>query len=246
MVNRGGGEIVLLACTLGSAGIAGCGGGSMTGGDAGVQSDGGVTPEASLAEVGTDAGADVAPAPPCSAEEAGDAQVAARDIGTVIVEDGTNASGASGTLTASFQAAGTVIAPPECTVTTVGACQVSVLCDGSLPDPSCVSPNAGVISLEDDGDAGSSTNMIQPEVPYTLPGPGGGWYPGESTWERYFQSAAIRAGASPTSFEKGVLALHSWPASDNQPNSRSGDAVQGRGALSVANLPWTAPRTARQ
>jgi hypothetical protein len=55
MLSRGDGEIFLLACTLGSAGIAGCGGGSTTGGDAGVQSDGGVTPEASLADVGTEA-----------------------------------------------------------------------------------------------------------------------------------------------------------------------------------------------
>jgi hypothetical protein len=100
-------------------------------------------------------------------------------MGTVLVENYSTISLVTGSLSASFQATGAVIAPPGCTVTTVGACQVSVLCDLSLPDTSCNSPNAGVISVEDDEDAGSSTSMITPNPPNSAPpswGGGGGWY----------------------------------------------------------------------
>ncbi len=134
-----------------------------------------------MLEAGADADAASYLASPCSAADAGDAQIATHDMGTVLVENYSTASSQPGSLSASFQATGTVIAPPGCTVTTVGACQVSALCDLSLPDTSCNSPNAGVISVEDDEDAGSSTNMIAPTPPNSAPpswGGGGGWYPG--------------------------------------------------------------------
>jgi hypothetical protein len=169
--------LLLLTCALGTGVVAGCASGPATG-DAGARSDGGGTPEASWAEAGADA--DAAPvsyrAPPCSAADAGDAQIATHDMGTVLFEDYSTSS-LSGGLSASFEATGTVIAPPGCTVTTVGACQVSALCDLSLPDIFCNSANAGVISVEDDEDAGSSTIMIPPQPPNSAGG-GGGWYLG--------------------------------------------------------------------
>ncbi len=140
-----------------------------------------MTPEASEAGADADAAPASSGAPPCSAADAGDAQVATQDMGTVLVENYSTVSSAPGSLSASFQATGTVIAPPGCTVTTVGACQVSALCDLSLPDTSCNSPSAGVISVEDDADAGSSMNMITPNPPNAAPpslGGGGGWYAG--------------------------------------------------------------------
>ena len=65
-------------------------------------------------------------------------------------------------------------------MTTVGACEVSALCDLPLPDTSCNSPNAGAVVVEDDGDAGSSTSQLAPNPPNSAPlqwGGGGGWYP---------------------------------------------------------------------
>jgi hypothetical protein len=101
-------------------------------------------------------------------------------MGIVLVEDYTTAQPSGGTLSAAFHAAGTVIAPSGCTVTTVGACQVSARCDLALPDTSCNSANAGVVSVEDDADAGSSTSEIAPIAPNSAPplwGGGGGFYP---------------------------------------------------------------------
>jgi hypothetical protein len=171
--------ILSLAFACGSNLVAGCTGGSATAGDAGVRPEAGMTLDASWADAATASSG----APPCAAADAGDALVAPHDMGTVIVEDDSAGQLGGGSVSVAFQPTGTVIAPYGCTMTTVGACQTRALCDLELPDDSCNSPNAGTVSLEDRGDAGSSISLTRPNPPNSGPpslGGGGGWYPPHS------------------------------------------------------------------